>query len=195
MREKLLEATRVGRRCRRKGIFVGTLRHLLAVALLPGVVTVVVPAEIVRRTGTLNAGWGLAPLLGWLPWLLGCVFVGFGLLLMYKTISLFASVGQGTLAPWDPPRRLVVRGVYRRVRNPMISGVLFVLLGEAVLLGSPPILVWFLIVFALNALYIPLIEERSLANRFGEAYLDYRRNVPRWIPRLRPWTQRSGRRS
>ena len=195
MRRKLLEATRVGRRCRRKGIFVGTLRHLLAVALLPGVVTVVVPAEIVRRTGTLNVGWGLTPPLGWLPWLLGCVFVGFGLLLMYKTISLFASFGEGTLAPWDPPRRLVVRGVYRRVRNPMISGVLFVLLGEAALLGSPPILVWFLFVFALNALYIPLIEERSLANRFGEEYLDYRRNVPRWIPRLRPWTQRSGRHS
>ena len=173
----------------------GTLRHLLAVALLPGVVTIVVPAEIVRRTGTLNVGWGLTPPLGWLPWLLGCVFVGFGLLLMYKTISLFASFGEGTLAPWDPPRRLVVRGVYLRVRNPMISGVLFVLLGEAVLLGSPPILVWFLIVFALNALYILLIEERSLANRFGEAYLDYRRNVPRWIPRLRPWTQRSVRRS
>jgi protein-S-isoprenylcysteine O-methyltransferase Ste14 len=114
---------------------------------------------------------------------------------MYKTISLFASFGEGTLAPWDPPRRLVVRGVYRRVRNPMISGVLFVLLGEAALLGSPPILVWFLFVFALNALYIPLIEEHSLANRFGEEYLDYRRNVPRWIPRLRPWTQRSGRRS
>ena len=172
-----------------------TLRHLLAIVLLPGLVTIVVPAEIIRRTGTLNVGWGLMPALGWLPWLLGSVFVGLGLLLMYKTISLFASVGEGTLAPWDPPRRLVVRGVYRRVRNPMISGVLFVLLGEAALLGSPPILIWFLVVFALNAVYIPLIEERSLANRFGDEYLDYRRNVPRWIPRLRPWTQSSGKRS
>ena len=173
-----------------------TLRHLLAVVLLPGVVTIVVPAEIVRRSGTLNVGWGLAPPLGWLPWLLGCVFVGFGLLLMYRTISLFAGFGEGTLAPWDPPRRLVVRGVYRRVRNPMISGVLFILLGEAALLGSLPILVWSLIVFALNAVYIPLVEERSLASRFGDEYLDYRRNVPRWIPRLRPWTQKgSGKRS
>ena len=169
------------------------LRHILAVLLLPGVVTIVVPAEIIRRTGTLNAGWGLTPPLNWLPWLLGSVLIGLGLLLAYRTISLFAGFGEGTLAPWDPPRRLVVRGVYRQVRNPMISGVLFVLLGEAILLGSPPLLIWFLMVFAVNAVYIPLIEERSLENRFGEEYVDYRRNVPRWIPRLRPWTQRSGR--
>jgi protein-S-isoprenylcysteine O-methyltransferase Ste14 len=161
--------------------------------LLPGVVTIVVPAEIVRRTGTLNVGWGLTPPLSWLPWLLGFVLIGLGLLLMYRTISLFAGFGEGTLAPWDPPRRLVIRGVYRRVRNPMISGVFFVLLGETVLSGSPPLLVWFLIVFVVNAVYIPLIEERSLENRFGDEYLDYRRNVPRWIPRLRPWTQRPGR--
>jgi protein-S-isoprenylcysteine O-methyltransferase Ste14 len=172
----------------RKGIFVRILRHLLAIVLLPGVVTIVVPAEIVRRTGTLNVGWGLTPPLGWLPLLLGCVLVGFGLLLMYRTISLFASFGEGTLAPWDPPRRLVVLGVYRRVRNPMISGVFFVLLREATLLGSPPVLAWFLIVFAVNAVYIPLIEERSLSERFGEEYLYYKRYVPRWIPRPRPWT-------
>jgi protein-S-isoprenylcysteine O-methyltransferase Ste14 len=176
-----------------KGIFVRILRHLLAVFLLPGVVTIVVPAEIIRRTGTLNVGWGLTPPLGWLPGLLGCGLIGFGLLLMYRTISLFASFGEGTLAPWDPPRRLVVRGVYRRVRNPMISGVFSVLLGEAALLGSPPVLLWFLIVFAVNAVYVPLIEERSLSERFGEEYLDYRRNVPRWIPRPRPWTPGSGR--
>ena len=171
------------------------LRHLLAVVLLSGAEVIVIPAEIVRRTGALNVGWGLTPELAWLPWLLGCVLIGFGLLLMYKTVSLFASFGEGTLAPWDPPRRLVVRGVYRRVRNPMISGVFFVLLGEAVLLGSLPVLVWFLIVVAVNAIYIPFVEERSLSNRFGDEYLDYRRHVPRWIPRLRPWTLRSSRRT
>jgi protein-S-isoprenylcysteine O-methyltransferase Ste14 len=71
----------------------------------------------------------------------------------------------------------------------MLSGVFLVLLGEATLLGSPPIFVWFLVVFALNAVYIPLIEEPGLSQRFGEEYLVYKRNVPRWIPRLRPWTQ------
>ena len=188
-------ATRAGWRHRGKGILVRILRHLLAVVLLPGVVTVVVPAEIVRRTGAVSLGWGLGFPLGWLPWLLGCALVGLGLLLMYKTISLFASVGEGSLAPWDPPQRLVVRGIYRQVRNPMISGVFLVLLGEAALLGSPPLLAWFLVVFGVNAVYIPSIEERGLLNRFGEEYLDYRRNVPRWIPRLRPWTPGHGGRS
>lgn len=61
------------------------------------------------------------------------------------------------------------------------------LLGEGLLLGSPAILVWFLIFVALNAIYIPLVEEPDLARRFGDGYLGYKRNVPRWIPRLRPW--------
>jgi protein-S-isoprenylcysteine O-methyltransferase Ste14 len=98
------------------------LRHLLAIGLLPFVVTVVVPAYIIRTSTALHAGWDLSSLLGLLPTLLGCVVIGLGVLLVYKTISLFATVGDGTLAPWDPPRRLVVRGPYRHVRNPMISG-------------------------------------------------------------------------
>jgi protein-S-isoprenylcysteine O-methyltransferase Ste14 len=155
------------------------------------VVTLVVPAALVYFTGAVNIGWGLPPPANWLPPLLGCVSICLGLLLMYKTIWLFANVGEGTLAPWDPPRNLVVRGVYRYVRNPMISGVIFILLGEAILLGSLPVLVWFLIGFAVNAIYIPLIEEKRLERRFGDEYLAYKRNVPRWIPRLRPWTPKS----
>jgi protein-S-isoprenylcysteine O-methyltransferase Ste14 len=168
------------------------LRHLLAILLLPVVVTGVVPLWIVRSSDVLRVGWGLPAPASLLPAILGSLLIGFGLLLMFRTISLFAGFGEGTLAPWDPPRRLVVRGVYRRVRNPMLSGVFFVLLGEATLLGSPLVLVWFLVVFALNAVYIPLIEEPDLSQRFGEEYLAYKRNVPRWVPRLRPWTQEPG---
>lgn len=163
-------------------------RHIRVIGLAPGVVTLVVPAAIIYLTGAVNIGWGLSPPVNWLPALLGCLLLGLGLLLMYQTISLFATVGEGTLAPWDPPQNLVVRGVYRHVRNPMISGVLFILLGEATLLGSLPLLMWFLIFFAVNATYIPLLEERQLARRFGDEYLAYKRNVPRWIPRFRPWT-------
>jgi protein-S-isoprenylcysteine O-methyltransferase Ste14 len=164
------------------------LRHLLAIGLLPFVVTVVIPAYIIRTSTTLNVGWGLPSSLGLLPTLLGSVLVGLGLLLVFKTVILFASVGEGTLAPWDPPRRLVVRGPYRHVRNPMISGVLAILLGQAILFGSVPLLVWFVIFFALNALTMPLIEEPLLESRFGSDYVTYKRNVPRWIPRLNPWT-------
>jgi len=163
------------------------MRHLLAIGLLPFVVTVVVPAYIIRTSSTLNISWGLPSPLGLLPTLLGSVLVGLGVILVYKTISLFATVGKGTLAPWDPPRRLVIRGPYRHVRNPMISGVLSILLGEAILLGSVPLLVWFVIDLALNALTIPLVEEPILDGRFGSDYVTYKRNVPRWIPRPKPW--------
>ena len=161
-------------------------RHLGPIGLAPGVVTLVVPAVILYLTGPVDFGWGFSPPASWLPPLLGYSLIGLGLLLMYETISLFATVGEGTLAPWDPPRRLVVRGVYRRVRNPMISGVFFILLGEAALFGSIAVLVWFLVFFAFQAIYMPLIEERGLARRFGEDYIVYKRNVPRWIPRLTP---------
>ena len=102
------------------------------------------------------------------------------------------ALGEGTLAPWDETRRLVVRGVYRHVRNPMITGVLCLLLGEASLLGSLPLLGWFALFLLANALYIPLAEERGLERRFGEEYLLYKRNVPRWIPRVRPWNSPPG---
>ena len=164
------------------------LRHLLAIGLLPFVVTVIAPAYIIRTNTTLNVGWGLPSPLSLLPTLLGCVLVGLGVLLVFKTVILFATVGEGTLAPWDPPRRLVVRGPYRHLRNPMISGVLSILLGQAILFGSVPLLVWFVIFFAINALTMPLIEEPLLESRFGSDYVTYKRNVPRWIPRLNPWT-------
>ena len=165
------------------------LRHLLAIGLLPFVVTIVVPAYIVGRFGAVKTGWGLPAL----ATLAGGALVVVGLVLICKTVALFATVGDGTLAPWDPPRRLVVRGPYRRVRNPMISGVLCVLLGEAFLAGSVVLLGWFAAFFAINAVTMPLIEEPALEERFGPDYAEYKRHVPRWVPRLRPWEQGGGR--
>ncbi len=129
----------------------------------------------------------------WPGVLVGAVLIAVGLLLVVRTVALFAAVGRGTLAPWDPTSRLVVRGPYRHVRNPMISGVLFILLGEAAALGSLGVLVWFAAVFAVNATYIPLVEERGLVRRFGAEYERYREHVPRWLPRLRPWNEESAR--
>ena len=154
-------------------------RHLLAIGLLPVTVTVVVPVLVLWRSGAEVAVWPLA--------VLGVTLIALGLALVAWTVALFATVGRGTLAPWDPTSRLVVRGPYRHVRNPMISGVLAILLGEAALFGSIPLLFWFAAAFAVNAAYFPLVEEPGLRRRFGEEYDAYSANVPRWLPRLRPW--------
>jgi protein-S-isoprenylcysteine O-methyltransferase Ste14 len=109
--------------------------------------------------------------------------------LWYATVRLFAREGEGTLAPWDPTRKLVAHGPYRHVRNPMITGVLLVLLGEAALLGSLGVLAWAAFFFTINAIWFPLVEEPGLVRRFGADYEEYRRNVPRWVPRRTPWPE------
>jgi protein-S-isoprenylcysteine O-methyltransferase Ste14 len=162
-------------------------RQLRAIGPLPAVATLLVPALALWVGDGPWVGFGLSLPLALLPAVAGAALIAQGLALMARTISLFARVGKGTLAPWDPTRRLVVLGPYRHVRNPMISGVMSILLGEGVLLGSPLILGWFAIFVALNAIFIPLVEEPDLARRFGDEYLEYKRNVPRWIPRPRAW--------
>jgi protein-S-isoprenylcysteine O-methyltransferase Ste14 len=161
-------------------------RHLLSIAILPFTVTVLVPLWIARAYGTrpASAPGGVAVALR----ILGGALLAVGLVLFGASLSRFATEGRGTLAPWDPPRALVVRGPYRYVRNPMISGVIFVLFGEAAVLLSRPHAVWALAFLAVNAIYIPLLEEPMLEDRFGEPYAEYRRRVPRFLPRLRPWT-------
>jgi protein-S-isoprenylcysteine O-methyltransferase Ste14 len=161
------------------------IRHLLAIAILPFTVAVLVPIWIARRKAVAFAMGGS---LGEVALqLAGAASLGVGLLLFAASLRRFATEGQGTLAPWDPPRALVVRGPYRFVRNPMISGVIFVLFGEALVLVSPPHGVWAIAFLVLNLVYIPLFEEPQLAHRFGEPYREYCRHVRRFLPRLRPW--------
>jgi len=163
-------------------------KHIRAILILPGMATIIIPATIIIFTSQSRIERGLSPPYNLIFVLLGMVSIGLGLLLMINTIFLFASRGNGTLAPWNPTHKLVVQGIYRYVRNPMISGALAILLGEAVLFGSLFLFYWCLLFFLGNAIYIPLFEERGLVDRFGSDYLTYKQNVPRWIPRLRPWT-------
>ncbi len=155
--------------------------------ILPLVVLIIIPGAILWATG-FRIGWGLG-----LPWdmlivLLGALLMGTGLYYLSITIWLFINIGRGTLAPWSPTRKLVVIGPYRYVRNPMISGVLMTLLGEPVVFGSIGIFIWFLLFFIVNHIYFIYSEEPGLERRFGQEYLVYKKNVPRWIPRLKPWT-------
>jgi protein-S-isoprenylcysteine O-methyltransferase Ste14 len=161
------------------------IRHLLAIAILPFTVTVLVPLWIARRND-------VAPRVGESLKTLALQFVGLALLgvgvaLFIASLRRFATEGKGTLAPWDPPRVFVVRGPYRFVRNPMISGVMFVLCGEALALLSAPHGMWALTFVLINLVYIPLVEEPQLAQRFGDPYREYCGAVRRFIPRLRPW--------
>ena len=144
-------------------------------------VIVVIPILILSRTESLSR-------ISIASFIVGFGFIALGLTLMYQTISLFVTVGKGTLAPWMPTQKLVARGIYRYVRNPMISGVLCVLLGESSLFGSLPLFLWFLFFLLLNMIYIPIFEEPGLEDRFGSDYKLYKENVPRWIPRLTAWT-------
>jgi protein-S-isoprenylcysteine O-methyltransferase Ste14 len=162
------------------------VRHLLAIAALPFVVAVAVPIWIARRNGVTAAV--RQTLAQGLEQFAGLCLLLVGLALFVSSLRRFADDGKGTLAPWDPPRQLVINGPYRYVRNPMISGVLFVLFGEALILLSRPHLSWALTFLVINVIYIPLLEEPQLRSRFGASYAEYCDHVPRLIPRLRPWT-------
>jgi protein-S-isoprenylcysteine O-methyltransferase Ste14 len=160
------------------------VRHVIAVAVLPLTVAALIPLWLADREGmTSSIGSSVPDLLLQAG---GLVALSLGLTLFLASVWRFVSQGRGTLAPWDPPRDLVVQGPYRHVRNPMISGVVMVLFGEAGVLLSLPHLAWASIVLGINTLYIPLIEEPWLHERFGEEYRVYCRHVPRLVPRLRP---------
>lgn len=154
--------------------------------------TIVVPAAILVLAQGPNVGWNLSGALVVLPAIAGAAFLLGGIWMWAWTVALFARIGEGTLAPWDPTRRLVVEGPYRHVRNPMIAGVLAILLGEGLLLGSPALLVWCAAFLSINTVYFLLSEEPGLERRFGEEYRAYKAAVPRWIPRRRPWLSPDG---
>jgi protein-S-isoprenylcysteine O-methyltransferase Ste14 len=147
----------------------------------------VVPILILVLTGPSDGGWAKDPPQSIIVSVSGLLLIGVGLILFVATVRLFSQYGEGSIMPWDPTQRLIVRGVYRHVRNPMHTGVFLVLTGEGLLLRSTPLLVLMAAVVVLHLFYIPLSEERGLERRFGEAYREYKRNVPRWIPRLTPW--------
>ena len=153
-----------------------TLRSLFFTIVIPGTVTLLIPYLIVSRGGgRLPETWTALEYLS-----LIAMAVGAGIL--FWCIWDFAAKGRGTLAPVDPPRRLVVQGLYRYVRNPMYLGVLLLLLGEAAFFQSMAILQYALLWFLLVNLIVLFREERVLRNRFGDSYERYRRSVNRWLP-------------
>jgi protein-S-isoprenylcysteine O-methyltransferase Ste14 len=158
----------------------------LSLLLLPGTVTVFIPFALLYIS-FVSFGNTVMFTDNLLVLILSMILLYGGLFLMGMTTLLFVRIGGGTPAPWDPPKHLVVRGPYRYVRNPMIIGVLVVLLGEALLFWSLVLVLWMVLFFCANLVYFPLVEEKRLRTRFGAEYEEYMRHVPRWIPRLTPW--------
>ena len=159
------------------------LRHLLSILLLPTMVAIVVPRWILLSFAATDTRW--TGFISALPRTLGVLLMLAGVSLIAWCISLFARVGKGTLAPWDPTSKLVAVGPYRHTRNPMITGVVTTLVGEALLTGSRWVGLWALAVFTINHVYFLAIEEPGLEQRFGESYAGYKRAVPRWVPTKR----------
>src|SRR4051794_30022062 len=138
---------------------------------------------------------------GLIPWLLtgwdaydspaalqiaGWLLIAAGLAALLESFARFVSEGRGTPAPVAPTERLVVGGLYRYVRNPMYVALLAVILGQAMVLGQPLLLTYAAGVFLLVYAFVRLYEEPKLARTYGQPYEQFRREIPGWLPRLRP---------
>lgn len=115
----------------------------------------------------------------------GLALMAFGFYIVCRSVSDLTSKGEdGTPAPWHPPANLAAAGIYQRTRNPMVSGVAIVLLGEYILSGAILVSGYFLFWIVSNLIFTPLLEEPELESRFGDAYKEYKNSTPRWVPRL-----------
>ncbi len=113
---------------------------------------------------------------------LGLLLTGAGVVLLVACIGEFARSGRGTLSPVDPPRHLVVRGLYRYVRNPMYLSVTAIVLGEVVLTRSTALAIYWAVWFACVNVFVISYEEPTLRRQFGASYDEYVKRVGRWIP-------------
>jgi len=140
---------------------------------------------------------------GLVPWLLtgwdstdppallvvvGAVLIAAGVAVLLHAFARFVLEGSGTPAPIAPTERLVVGGLYRHVRNPMYVAVGATIVGQALLLGRPVLLPYAALFWLVVAAFVHGYEEPTLMARYGEEYAAYRRAVPAWWPRLRPWS-------
>jgi protein-S-isoprenylcysteine O-methyltransferase Ste14 len=148
--------------------------------IAPCVVAGLIPWSITRWE--LWAALPLYPLLA----IAGGIVVLAGLLLLLDSFVRFAVEGIGTPAPVAPTRNLVIRGGYRFVRNPMYVAVVSLILGQALMFASLPLLFYGAAIWLAFHLFVLFYEEPTLESSFGEQYASFRAEVPRWIPRIRP---------
>ena len=146
--------------------------------ILPVTILVLIPC-LIQRASRHACVWHGGP---W-QWL-GAWLIVNGVGLAVWCVNLFNVQGQGTPLPFNPPKRFVVSGPYRHVRNPMMLGALLILGGEDLACESVVLWLYLLVIMTLAHLVVRFWEEPELIRRFGEPYREYQRQVPRWIPRL-----------
>ena len=154
------------------------LRSIFFTFLLPGTVTILIPYWLISSRGAAVSSQQPLRYLG-----IPLIIIGAAGLLW--CIWEFFSEGRGTLAPIDPPKHLVVRGLYRYVRNPMYVSVMTTLIGEAIFFMSVRVLIEAEVFIILAQLFVRCYEEPALRRQFGESYERYAQAVGRWIPRYR----------
>jgi protein-S-isoprenylcysteine O-methyltransferase Ste14 len=154
---------------------------LVFLVLAPGVVAGVIPWWL--------TGWRVEePFPYWLPLrVAGLILLCAGLVVLVEAFVRFVLEGGGTPAPVAPTERLVVGGLYRYVRNPMYLAVAATIVGQALVLGQPILLLYSVAFAAAVAAFVHWYEEPTLRRQFGEQYEAYRRAVPAWRPRREPW--------
>lgn len=152
------------------------LRTAVFTLIVPGTVLLLIPSILLTSQigPRLDLGMGH---------LTGIVLLVPGLAAILWCFIDFVRRGKGTPAPYDPPRQLVVAGLYRYVRNPQYVGVLFVILGEALLTGAVVLLGYAAVLAIMYHLFVRYYEEPTLKRLFGEPYVRYCQSVPRWFPR------------
>lgn len=160
--------------------------HLISILILPGTVVGLIPYLLYTYLSDLVIYDD-----HFLLKASGIIFIILGSVVFIRSVFIFDKMGKGTLAPWKPPSKLVIDGLYKYVRNPMISGVICLLTGEALFLNSIPISIWAMVFFVINTVYFEFIEEPRLERRFGEDYVRYKKQVPRWIPKTKPYNNTS----
>jgi protein-S-isoprenylcysteine O-methyltransferase Ste14 len=152
-------------------------------ALAPGIVAGAIPWWL--------TGWQIRqplPAWAWLPLrLVGVALITVGAAALVFSFARFVAQGLGTPAPVAPPQRLVVSGLYRYVRNPMYLAVVATIVGQALALGQPALLLYAAAVAAATAAFAHGYEQPALARQFGAQYEAYRRAVPAWWPRRHAW--------
>lgn len=150
---------------------------------------VVAPGTVVGLIPWLITHWEFhSPAPYWIvAQVVGVLLICVGLVPVVSAFVAFANAG-GTPMPVAPPPRLVVSGVNRYIRNPMYVGILLVIIGQALLFGSLGLLIYAALAWVVVAAFVRWYEEPTLTHQFGADYQEYRRAVPAWWPRLRPWT-------